>query len=83
MSLMIRGGVPVLSRPSFNPSISLRLCERPAEDGGSPILPPGELVCPMKSEPERKVPVVRMTELQSISPSPPAERNTDCIMIDR
>ena len=59
----MRGGVPVLSRPTRSPSLSFRVLDRPALEGASPILPPGELVWPMKRKPDRKVPVVSTTEL--------------------
>lgn len=70
VSLMIRGGVPVLSRPTFNPKTSFKVWERPAQEGRSPIRPPGEVFWPMKRAPDRKVPVVRTTEREWISPPP-------------
>lgn len=65
-SFTILGGVPVRSRPTRSPSVSLRVCDRPGLDGASPIRPPGDSVWPMKREPDRKVPVVRTTEAAEI-----------------
>lgn len=61
-SFKILGGVPVLSLPTLRPSLSLSVWDRPELDGASPIRPPGDVVWPMKSEPDKKVPVVRITD---------------------
>lgn len=67
------GGVPVLSLPTLRPSRSLNVWVRPELDGASPIRPPGDKVWPTKSEPDRKVPVVRTTEEAEISWLPLAD----------
>lgn len=65
--------MPVLSLPILRPSLSLSVWDSPALDGASPIRPPGEVVWPMKREPDRKVPVVRTTELAEMWGLPFAE----------
>lgn len=65
-SFTILGGVPVLRRPTLSPSRSLSVWDRPALDGASPIRPPGLEVWPTNRDPDRKVPVVRITELAEI-----------------
>lgn len=72
-SFTILGGVPVLSLPTLSPSLSLSVWDSPALDGASPIRPPGDVVWPTKREPDRKVPVVRTTELAEIGLLPFAE----------
>lgn len=76
-SFTILGGVPVLSRPVLRPSLSLSVWDSPALDGASPIRPPGDVVWPMKREPDRKVPVVRTTELAEIWWLPFAEKMSE------
>lgn len=73
-SFTILGGVPVLSLPILRPNVSLRVWDIPALDGASPIRPPGEVVWPMKREPDKKVPVVRTTELAEIGWFPFAKK---------
>lgn len=65
-SFTIRGGVPVLKRPTLSPILSLSVWDSPALDGASPIRPPGLEVWPTNKDPDRKVPVVRTTELAEI-----------------
>lgn len=65
-SFTILGGVPVLRRPTLSPSLSLSVWDSPALDGASPIRPPGLEVWPTNRDPDRKVPVVRTTELAEI-----------------
>lgn len=72
-SFTILGGVPVLSLPTFRPSLSLSVWEIPALEGASPIRPPGDVVWPTKREPDKKVPVVRTTELAEMKWPPFAE----------
>lgn len=62
----ILGGVPVLRRPTVRPSLSLKVWDSPALDGASPTRPPGLDVWPTNRDPDRKVPVVRTTELAEI-----------------
>src|SRR5262245_61077423 len=54
-----RGGVPVLSRPSANPS-RCKVSDRPSA-GASPTRPAGVCRSPMWMSPRRKVPVVSTT----------------------
>lgn len=65
-SFTILGGVPVLSRPILSPSLSLSVWDSPALDGASPVRPPGLVVLPTKRHPDKKVPVVKTTELAEI-----------------
>ena len=55
------GGVPVLSRDTWKPSVS-RVLARPMA-GPSPILPAGLTSSPMLMLPRRNVPVASMTLL--------------------
>ena len=55
----MRGGVPVLKRPTVKPS-ARNSSERPS-DGPSPARPPGDVRSPTMSRPLMNVPVVRIT----------------------
>lgn len=78
VSLASRGGVPVFSLPTANPSLS-SVCASPM-DGWSPRRPAGCFSSPTWIMPLRNVPVVRMTlPACTVLPSPETASFQRCI----